>query len=211
MLNYKMQEMPDLHNSGKKVVYPKPVINRTLSTDDFIEKMRDYNFGHPAGTIKGVLADISTMMEYMMEMGYNVKLDGIGTFSLAIGFDDEKPNEMTSEDDKMLYRKVGVKNVNYKADPNLVKDLKQMVKLTRLESEVSTLQESKYSLDDRIKRAVKLIEKNGYITLTDYADINNISRTKASRELKVVCDKEDSPIKSHGNGSHKVWVKNEKE
>ena len=50
-------------------------------------------------------------------------------------------------------------------------------------------------------------EKNGVLTLGDYASINNLSRTAASMELKeLTCDK-SSPIDSLGRGSHKVWVK----
>lgn len=196
-----------MDNTGKRVVYPKAIASRTLSTDEFIQKMRDYNLGYAPGTVRGVLNDVAHMMEYMMEMGFNVKLDGIGTFSLSVGFTDNKTNEMTSDKDKMLYRKVSVKDVNYKADPNLVKNLKNGVTLDRQESEVSKLQKTRYSLDERIGRALRIIEKQGFISLTDYAYINDITRTKASRELKVITSQTNSPIQSSGNGSHKIWVK----
>lgn len=209
MLNFKLQEMNDLHNSGKRIVYPKAIANRTLSTEELAQKMQEYNMGFPPGTVKGVLEGVAHLMEYMMEMGFNVKLDGIGTFSLSVGFDDEKTNEMASDKDKMLYRKVSVKDVNYKADPKLVKTLKKKVELDRKESEVSKLQKTKYSLDERIKRALKIIDKYGFITLTDYAYINDISRTKASRELKAITTQEGAPIRSSGSGSHKIWVRRE--
>lgn len=207
MVNYKLQEMNDLHNSGKRIVYPKVIANRTLSTEELAQKMQEYNMGFPQGTVKGVLEGVAHMMEYMMEMGFKVKLDGIGTFSLSIGFDDEKTNEMASDKDKMLYRDVSVKDVNYKADPKLVNTLKKKTTLDRKQSEVSKLQKTQYSLDQRIKRALKIIDKYGFISLTDYAYINDISRTKASRELKSICGKEDSPLSCCGSGSHKIWVR----
>lgn len=207
MVNYKLQEMNDLHNSGKRIVYPKVIANRTLSTEELAQKMQEYNMGFPQGTVKGVLEGVAHMMEYMMEMGFKVKLDGIGTFSLSIGFDDEKTNEMASDKDKMLYRDVSVKDVNYKADPKLVNTLKKKTTLDRKQSEVSKLQKTQYSLDQRIKRALKIIDKYGFISLTDYAYINDISRTKASRELKSICEKEDSPLCCCGSGSHKIWVR----
>lgn len=199
--------MPDLNNSGKRIVYPKAIANRTLSTDELAEKMREYNMGFSPSTVKGVLEGVAHMMEYMMEMGFNVKLDGIGTFSIAIGFDDSKTNEMASDKDKMLYRDVSVKDVNYKADTKLVKMLKKKITLDRKENEVQKLQKTQYSLDERINRALRIIDKYGFFALTDYAYINDISRTKASRELKVITAREDSPIMSCGNGSHKIWVK----
>ena len=52
-----------------------------------------------------------------------------------------------------------------------------------------------------------MIEANGFITLSDYAYINNLSRTAASMELKELTNDKTSPIDSLGRGSHKVWVK----
>lgn len=42
MTKYKLQEMPDFAGDGKRRVYPKVVTNRTLSTEDFIEKLHTY-------------------------------------------------------------------------------------------------------------------------------------------------------------------------
>ena len=64
-----------------------------------------------------------------------------------------------------------------------------------------------YSKEERIARALEVIETNGLITLSDYAYINNLSRTAASMELKELTDDKTSPIGSMGRGSHKVWVK----
>ena len=38
-------------------------------------------------------------------------------------------------------------------------------------------------------------------------NINNLSRTAASLELKEITADRNSPIGSMGSGSHKVWVK----
>ncbi len=46
MAKYKLQEMPDVHNTGKKRVYPKLVTNRQLGTKEFIERMRTYNHAY---------------------------------------------------------------------------------------------------------------------------------------------------------------------
>lgn len=210
MANFKLQEMNDLNNSGKRIVYPKVETKSTLSTDEVCEKMHSYNPAYSPSLVKTVLEDLSTFMVHMMDMGYNIKLDGLGTFSLSIGFTDDKPNSMQGDNDKMLYRKVAVKDVNYKVDTELLKELKKEVDLQRVESEVQTISKPQYSEEKRIERALKVIEKNGFITLTDYAYINDISRSMASRELKKICEKENSPIKSSGNGSHKIWVKSEK-
>lgn len=81
MANYKLQEMNDLRNTGKRTVYPKVVTNRTMDTNDIVEKMKGYNLGIAPSTTKAVLENISNILVTMLSMGYNVKLDGIGIFS----------------------------------------------------------------------------------------------------------------------------------
>ena len=101
MAKYKLQEMPDMNESGKRKVYPKMVINRTLSTKELVEKMKLYRRAFSPSIIEGVLMDLEDMLVDVLSMGYNVKLDGIGTFSLSLGFEDEKPTEIQEEGDKM--------------------------------------------------------------------------------------------------------------
>ena len=43
--------------------------------------------------------------------------------------------------------------------------------------------------------------------LTDYAAINNLSRTSASEELKRICADPEGALDTKGRVSHKVWVK----
>ncbi len=198
--------MTDLTHSGKRIVYPKVEIHRTLSTDEVCEKLHSYNRTYSPSIVKAILEDLSDFMVKMMDMGYNIKLDGLGTFSLSIGFTDEKDKEMQGENDKMLYRKVAVKDVNYKVDTDFLSQLKRNVDLERVQSQVQTIAKSKYTAEERIERAKKHIEKYGVIYLQEYANLNGMSRSVASRELKRICEREDSPFKSRGLGSHKFWV-----
>lgn len=207
MAKYKLQELPDMQGEGKRKVYPKMVINRTLNLEDLTEKMKSHHRAFSPSTIEAVVMDLEDMMVEVLSMGYNVKLDGIGTFSLSLGFEDEKPTEMQKEGDKMLYRKVGVKNVNFKVDPEMLLQLCKETDLEREMSGVKVIKKNLFSKEERIARALQVIERDGYITLTDYAHINNLSRTAASAELKEITSDANSPIDWRGNGSHKVWIK----
>ena len=122
MAKYKLQELTDMRNEGKRRVYPKMVTNRTLSRKEFIKRMQGYHRGISESTTEAVLLDVADMLVEMLSMGYNVNLEGIGTFSLSLGFEDDKPTEMQSEEDKMTYRKVGVKDINFKASPEFIKE-----------------------------------------------------------------------------------------
>ena len=209
MTKYKLQEMPDVHNTGKRRVYPKMVTNRTLSRKEFVKKMQGYHRGISESTTEAVLMDVADMLVEMLSMGYNVNLEGLGTFSLSLGFEDEKPTEMQSEEDKMTYRKVGVKDINFKASPEFIKEVKRETDrdLERDMGGVKVIRKQLYSREERIARALEVIEANGLITLSDYAYINNLSRTAASLELKEITADQTLSIGSMGSGSHKVWVK----
>lgn len=111
----------------------------------------------------------------------------------------------------MTFRRVGVKDVNYKAAPEFVKKVKLETDqyLERDMGGVKRVLKSNYTREERIARALQVIEKNGFISLDDYAQLNNMSRTVASTDLKQIVDDPQSPICSHGRHSHKVWVKRE--
>ena len=209
MAKYKLQELTDMRNEGKRRIYPKIVTNRTLSRKEFVKKMQGYHRGISESTTEAVLMDVADMLVEMLSMGYNVNLEGIGTFSLSLGFKDDKPTEMQGEEDKMAYRKVGVKDINFKASPELLKSVKQETDrdLERDMGGVKVIRKQLYSREERIAHALEVIEANGFITLSDYAYINNLSRTAASLELKEITADRTSPIDSMGSGSHKVWVK----
>ena len=209
MAKYKLQELNDMRDEGKRRVYPKMVTNRTLSRKEFVKMMQHYHRGISESTTEAVLTDVVDMLADMLSMVYNVNLEVFGTFSLSLGFEDDKPTEMQTDDDMMKYRKVGVKNVNFNSSPEFVKAVKMETDcdLEREMSGVKVIRKQFYSKEERIARALEVIEKNGVLTLGDYASINNLSRTSASMELKeLTCDK-SSPIDSLGRGSHKVWVK----
>ena len=209
MAKYKLQEMGDMRFDGKRRVYPKMVPYRTLSRKEFIEKMQSYHRDLSQGTIEAVLTDVEDVLVRMLSMGYNVNLEGLGTFSLSLGFEDDKPTEMQTDDDMMKYRKVGVKNVNFNSSPELVKAVKMETDcdLERDMGGVKVIRKQLYSKEERIARALSVLEKNAVITLGDYAYINDMSRTAASLELKEITEDPTSPIRSIGRGSHKVWVK----
>ncbi|MCI6524174.1 MAG: hypothetical protein MR448_12295, partial [Parabacteroides sp.] len=156
---------------------------------------------------RAVLMNLSDTLKRMLSLGYTVKVDELGTFSLSLDFDDDKPKVMQQADDKMAYRHVTVKNVNFKVDPSWLKDLRNETELEREMSGVKVIKKQLFTLEQRIERALAVIERDGFIGLTDYAAINNLSRTSASQELKIICANPDGPLDTKGRGSHKVWVK----
>ena len=69
MAKYKLQEMSDMRDEGKRRVYPKMVPYRTLSRKEFIEKMRSYHRDLSQGAIEAVLTDVEDVLVRMLSMG----------------------------------------------------------------------------------------------------------------------------------------------
>lgn len=206
MANYRLQEVPDLHKTGEHKVYPKFVPNRTMNTDDIVNRMRLRNPSISEGLAKALLTELADAMADLMAMGYSVSLEDIGSFTPSLCFADDKPNEMQDADDKMRYRKVKAKGVNFKVSDEMVRRLNQDSDWSREQSGVNQIRPSRYTEQERIERALRVIRQDGFISLTDYASLNDLSRSSASRELRRITSQADAPLRCMGSGSHKVWV-----
>ena len=213
MAKYVLQELPGEMTDGKKIVYPKM---QTYSLHDYetvIEHMHDYAGSFSEGIIRGVFDALVSVMKSWMPMGHNIKIDGLGVFSLALGFDESSPSEkatMENADDnpKTKYRHVCIKGINFKPDPKLLQELNKEATFERGEADVQVPQKTKLSREERIAKAKAIIAKNGFMTLYDYANATHQSRSVASKGLRQIVADPTSGITTRGTHSHKVWVAN---
>ena len=176
-----------------------------------IEHMRDYAGSISAGMIRAVFDALVSVMNSWMPMGHNIKIDGLGVFSLTLGFDDSSPSEKAElknadENPKTKYRHVCIKGINFKPDPKLLQALNQEATFERGEADIQVPQKTKFSLEERLAKAKAVIEKNGFMTLYDYANATNHSRSVASKDLRQIVADPNSGITTRGTHSHKVWI-----
>lgn len=211
MPKYVLQELPEEMTDGKKIVYPKM---QTYSLHDYetvIEHMRDYAGSFSEGTIKGVFDALLSVMKSWMPMGHNIKIDGLGVFSLTLGFDESSLSEKAElknvdNEPKTKYRHVCIKGINFKPDQKLLQALNKEATFERGESDVQMPQKTTLTREERIARAKAIIAKNGFMTLYDYANATHQSRSVASKDLRQIVTDPTSGITTRGNHSHKVWV-----
>ena len=211
MPKYILQELPEEMTDGKKIVYPKM---QTYSLHDYetvIEHMRDYAGSFSEGTIKGVFDALLSVMKSWMPMGHNIKIDGLGVFSLTLGFDESSLSEKAElknvdNEPKTKYRHVCIKGINFKPDQKLLQALNKEATFERGESDVQVPQKTTLTREERIARAKAIIAKNGFMTLYDYANATHQSRSVASKDLRQIVADPTSGITTRGNHSHKVWV-----
>jgi len=207
MINYILQEVPDITGEGKRKVYPKFVQNNMIDFESFVKRVCDVERAFNETAVKGVIESVAKQLVEHLAMGHAVKIDGIGVFSLSLEFIDQKPTEITDEKDKMMYRGVRVKDWTLKTTPETLQQLRRKAKCNRAESGVRQLRKNPFTLEQRIANALKVIDTKGYMTLADYVTANHICRTSASKELKRICAQPDARITTTGQGSHKIWVR----
>ena len=206
MTQFVLKEMNDLDGKGKGRVYPQVVINRLMTTEDLVQRMQD-NTRLGSAVIHATLLSLGENIATLLDSGFSVKIDNFGTFSLSLGFADKKGNKLEDEDDKMNYRRVMVKNITFKPESDLIFNINKNIRLERHVPGVVKSESDSFTPEERRLRAIDFIERHGQITLQEYANLNNVSRSKASRELNKLEDIEGSGIRGYGNAPHKVWKK----
>ena len=84
--NYKLVRNPNPNpeESGKSLpLHPRLVSCGTIHTDEFINRAKSRSSFSPAD-MKGILQLFQDMMVDFLMYGYNVELEGIGTFSVSL-------------------------------------------------------------------------------------------------------------------------------
>ena len=203
MPNYILKELNKELTDGKKVVFPKM---QTYSQHDFetvLKHMQTYAGNFSEGTMRAVIDALVETMKSWMPMGHSMKIDGLGTFSLSLGFKDKD----TDEDPKTKYRHICIKGINFKPDAKLIAALNKQADFERAEKDVVVPKKCNYTTNERIEKAQAIIANNGFMTLSDYARATGQCRSAASNDLKRLTALPDSPIATRGSGSHKVWVR----
>ena len=211
MANYVIKEMPEGMGNGKKGrLYPKMQVYTEFDYDKVVELVHTNSPAFSQATVRGVLDTLAVVMKSYLPLGHTMKIDNLGVFSLSLEFADnesDSANPQTTQEatSKKKYYHVRVKGVNFKVDKKLVDDINKDNTFERTTGNPSS--PSPYSLKERLQRALSHIDKHGFITLQEYANLNHLNYSTASRELaKLVLDP-NSGIKAKGAASHKVWVR----
>ena len=211
MAYYVIKEMAAGMGNGKEGrIFPKMQVYTEFDYDKVVELVHTNSPAFSEATVRGVLDTLAVVMKSYLPLGHTMKIDNLGVFSLSLEFADNETDadnqqEVQETGPKKKYHHVRVKGVNFKVDKRLVDDINKENTFERTTGTSST--PSPYTQDERLQRALSHIDKHGFITLQEYANLNRLSYSSASRELaKLVLDP-SSGIKAKGAASHKVWVR----
>jgi predicted histone-like DNA-binding protein len=214
MANYVLKEMPTgMGNGSEGKTFPKMQVYTEFDYDKVVELVHTNSPAFSEATVRGVLDTLAVVMKSYLPMGHTMKIDNLGVFSLSLEFADNEPETVNQQEtletqetgSKKKYHHVRVKGVNFKVDKRLVEAINKENTFERTSGNPSS--PSPYSLEERLQRALNHIDKHGFITLQEYANLNSLSYSTASRELSKLVLDPHSGIKPKGAASHKVWVR----
>lgn len=206
MARYILREMPDIRREGRRKVYPQLVTYSRKSLDDLAQYIMRHGSPYDPSIITGVLIRLEDALVDLLADSNTVKIDGLGTFSLSLQFADEKETEMKDDDDRMGYRRVEVRTLNFRPDDEIMARLRQATHLERGAGGVFQFRRSRFPAGERLDRALSFIAENGFITLSQYAQLNGLSNPVASRDLKTLTADPACPITPQGRPPHRIWV-----
>ena len=200
MANYVIKEMPaGMGNGSEGKAFPKMQVYTEFDYDKVVELINANSPAFSKATVRGVLDTLAVVLKSYLPMGHTMKIDNLGVFSLSLEFADE--------DIQKKYHHVRAKGVNFKVDKRMVEAINKENSFERTTSNPSS--PSPYTLEERLQRALSHIDRHGFITLQEYANLNRLSYSTASRELARLVADPQSGIKPKGAASHKVWVLNQ--
>ena len=202
---YIKKEIADLNNTGSPMVYYRMKRQETLETGDFIKRCHRFNRMFPPSVLQGAIMVVCEQLADELSKGFNVKIDGLGTFHAKLGLNKFTSREMDSFEEgtrKLNAASLGVTGVGFRADKELVRAVAVKCKLER--GGEDRLRKSKYTKEERIERAIQYLRKAGFMHVKDYAALNDLSYTTAYRELNrgLVGS---ATITSRGSKSAKVY------
>ena len=206
MAKYIKQEFKSINNEGEASAYYRMETSRRVTMAEFIKEISIPGHGISEATAMQVLSQAATSLARLMAHGCAVTIDGIGTFKATIGVcEDKEQDAFVANEPQRNAQSIEVNGVHYRADKALIKAVRSQCTLER--GKQSRIKRSPYTLEERISRAIAFIEEHGYMRTRDYANLNELSLSTATVELRKVRKEESSGIKAIGRGSSLIYVK----
>ena len=206
MAKYIKQEFTSIRGEGEASAFYRMETSRKVTMDEFVKEISFPGYGISEATARQVLSQAATTLARLMAHGCAVTIEGIGTFKATVGVCEGKEQDAFVENEPQRNaQSIEVKGVHYRADAKLIKSVRTQCTLER--GEQSRIKRSPYTLEERLARAVQYIGEHGYMRTRDYAELNGLSHSVATVELRRVRKDEASGIKAIGRGSSLIYVK----
>ena len=214
MLEYYIRERRDLNHEGVTIKTPEVRSRGRVDLQTLAGIVHKQFHFIPKAELQGIAEEFIAEMGNLLAEGYSVSLGKLGCFSVRIGEkndDDCKDNVVEGDSQEAKPRRrnsrsMKVTKLRFAPNKEFIKGLGAKCKLVSEGPGIRTLQQSPYSREERIQRAVAYLQEHYVMRLNDYVSLTQLSRTTASKELREFHYDRNVPIRSNGSGSGKVWV-----
>ena len=195
-IKYDFKANPFKEKDGKPVLYPAVVVKETITTDHIVKELSKPHIRRAVWWECYRRWPIDMVVSHLRQ-GKNVRLDGLGTFSLALS-----SREVTDRKE-IRAASVRIKKVNFRPVPELVKRVRQETDILRAEfGFLPTVK--KRSKEERWTLLEAYLKEHGSITRLAYSEWLGVARTTAAYELKAWY--EEKRLDKEGKHSHAVYV-----
>lgn len=205
-MEYTFQEMPDVHGTGKRKVYPKPFHCGRVETDFFMKDVAGRT-AYAAGAIEALVSTMTEAMDSYLKLGHSVKVEGLGTFTIALGMKDrEEAEEVKEQGERYDTNGVYIKGINFLPDPRWLERLRKTTELNKV-GEVKKLHTVKTTREERLRMALDYLDSHPLLRIRDYIYLTGLRRTAARDELHHFANDPASGIGKVGQGNQLMFVR----
>ena len=205
MARYIMQEVNDLNNDGRTLLYPRMIINYCCGSDELAREVAEVT-SFSAGEVMGVFQELWKQMAWQMAHGCSVKIEGVGLFTPLLELKEGREREAADgSGTKRNAESIRVGDISFRADKVLVSEVNARCRLERAPGQF-VKRVSRHSSDERLKLVHDFLVSHAVLTVSEYAALTGLSKTTAGRELRKFCETPGTGIDFKGRGSHKVYV-----
>ena len=174
-IEFDIYPSPTPPNSDKETTYHARVANsNTITTDDIAQNIHK-RCTLTVSDIKAVLSEIHDELIYHLCNGNHVYLEGIGYFRLTLS----APSDITPTN--MHQQQIGIKAVDFRADAQLKRDLKEKAEFKRTAHKKHSAQ---LDVDEIDALLADYFDTNQYLTRRRFEQLCNFTPTTAARHLK---------------------------
>ena len=174
-IEFDIYPSPTPPNSDKETTYHARVANsNTITTDDIAQNIHK-RCTLTVSDIKAVLSEMHDELIYHLCNGNHVYLEGIGYFRLTLS----APSDITPTN--MHQQQIGIKAVDFRADAQLKKDLKEKAEFKRTAHKKHSAQLDIHEIDALL---TDYFSTNQYLTRRRFEQLCDFTSTTAARHLK---------------------------
>lgn len=198
---YDFRPAPGAKDDDKpQLLYPRIVNKGTIDTERLVSDICAMSSFSP-GDIMGLLAAFEDRISYYLSEGHHVQLGEMGYFSAGL-------TARPVEDKKEIHsQSIFFGRVNFRVSPAFRKRCAGF--LERVRPGYGFRQSTELSGAERYRRLMVYLDTHPFITRQDYSEITGLLKNKALKDLNLLVNK--GYLDTIGRGSHKVYVKAERQ